>query len=71
MKTFHIEAKDFKTCWLALCHSERIFKEAILQKDFLNDSSENEFLGYLADIKEAKDKIEELFKVENSAPEVH
>ena len=71
MKTFRIESKDFKTCWLALSHSERIFKEAILRKDYPNDSSENEFLGYLADIQETKGKIEELFKVENPIPEVH
>ena len=71
MKTFRIESKDFKTCWLALRHSERIFKEAILRKDYPNDSSENEFLGYLADIQEIKGKIEELFKVENPVPEVH
>ena len=71
MKTYRIESKDFKTCWKALCHSERIFKEAILRNDFPNDSNENEFLGYLADIQETKGKIEELFKVENPIPEVH
>jgi len=71
MKTYRIESKDFYTCWKALSHSERIFKEAILRKDFPNGSSEDEFLGYLADIKETKDKIEEMFKVENPVPEVH
>ena len=71
MKTYRIESKDFYTCWKALSHSERIFKEAILRNDFPNDSSENEFLGYLADIQETKGKIEELFKVENPVPEVH
>jgi len=71
MKTYRIESKDFYTCWKALSHSERIFKEAILRKDFPKDSSEGEFLGYLADIKETKDKIEEMFKVENPVPEVH
>jgi hypothetical protein len=71
MKTYRIESKDFKTCWKALSHSERIFKEAILRNDFPNDSNENEFLGYLADIQETKGKIEELFKVENPIPEVH
>ena len=34
MKTFRIESKDFLTCYKALRHSERIFKEAILRKDF-------------------------------------
>ena len=71
MKPYRIESQDFKTCWLALRHSEQIFKEAILRKDFPNDSSEGEFLGYLADIQETKGKIEELFKVENPIPEVH
>jgi len=71
MKTYRIESKDFSTCWKALSHSERIFKEAILRKDLPKDSSEGEFLGYLADIQETKDKIEEMFKVENPVPEVH
>lgn len=71
MKTYRIESKDFFICWKALSHSERIFKEAILRNDFPNDSSENEFLGYLAEIQETKGKIEELFKVENPVPEVH
>ena len=70
MKTYRIESKDFYTCWKALSHSERIFQDAILRKDFPKDSSENEFLGYLADIKETKDKIEEMFKVEPKE-EVH
>jgi len=71
MKTYRIESKDFKTCWLALRHCEIIFKDHILRKDFPNSYSEDEFLGYLADIKETKDKIEEMFKVENPVPEVH
>ena len=72
MKTFRIESKDFKTCWLALRHSERIFKDAILRQDFPNGSSEEEFLGYIADIQETKGKIEALFKANDSPePEVH
>jgi len=34
MKTYRIESKDFYTCWKALSHSERIFQDAILRKDF-------------------------------------
>jgi len=74
MKTFRIESKDFLTCYKALRHSERIFKEAILRKDFPMESSEGEFLGYLADIQETKEKIETIMRTEpgtESGTEVH
>jgi hypothetical protein len=66
-----IESKDFFTCWKALSHSERVFKEAILRKDFPEGATEEEFLGFLADIKEVKDKIESLFRAEEPVEEVH
>lgn len=71
MKTFRIENKDFITCWKALCHSERIFKDAILRKDFPKDASEDEFLGYLADIQETKEKIETIMKSNEPKAELH
>ena len=71
MKPMRIESKDFFTCWKALSHSERVFKEAILRKDFPEGASEEEFLGFLADIKEVKDKIESLFRAEEPVEEVH
>ena len=74
MKTFRIESKDFLTCYKALRHSERIFKEAILRKDFPMESSEDEFIGYLADIHEIKEKIEMIMRTEpgtESGTEVH
>jgi len=70
VKTFRIESKDFLTCYKALRHSERIFKDAILRKDFPMESSEDEFLGYLADIYETKEKIEMIMRTE-SGNEVH
>ena len=70
MKTFRIESKDFLTCYKALRHSERIFKDAILRKDFPKESSEDEFLGYLADIHETMEKIEMIMRTE-SGNEVH
>ena len=70
MKTFRIESKDFLTCYKALRHSERIFKDAILRKDFPKESNEDEFLGYLADIHETKEKIEMIMRTE-SGNEVH
>jgi len=70
MKTFRIESKDFLTCYKALRHSERIFKDAILRKDFPMESSEDEFIGYLADIHETKEKIEMIMRTE-SGNEVH
>jgi hypothetical protein len=70
MKTFRIESKDFLTCYKALRHSERIFKDAILRKDFPMESSEDEFIGYLADIHETKEKIEMIMRTE-SGTEVH
>ena len=74
MKTFRIESKDFLTCYKALRHSERIFKDAILRKDFPMESSEDEFIGYLADIHETKEKIEMIMRTEpgtESGTEVH
>jgi len=74
MKTFRIESKDFLTCYKALRHSERIFKEAILRKNFPMESSEDEFIGYLADIHETKEKIEMIMRTEpgtESGTEVH
>ena len=71
MKPMKIESKDFFTCWKALSHSERVFKEAILRKDFPEGATEEEFLGFLADIKEVKDKIESLFRAEEPVEEVH
>ena len=72
MKPMRIESKDFFTCWKALSHSERVFKEAIIRKDFPNGSSEEEFLGFLADIAEVKDKIETLFRADaDRKEEVH
>jgi len=70
MKTFRIESKDFLTCYKALRHSERIFKDAILRKDFPMESSEDEFLDYLADIHETKEKIEMIMRTEPGT-EVH
>jgi hypothetical protein len=70
VKTFRIESKDFLTCYKALRHSERIFNDAILRKDFPMESSEDEFLGYLADIYETKEKIEMIMRTE-SGNEVH
>ena len=74
MKTFRIESKDFLTCYKALLHSERIFKDAILRKDFPMESSEDEFIGYLSDIHETKEKIEMIMRTEpgtESGTEVH
>jgi hypothetical protein len=70
VKTFRIESKDFVTCWKALSHSERIFKDAIIRKDFPKESNEDEFLGYLADIQETKEKIEMIMRTDPGT-EVH
>ncbi len=70
MKTFRLEGKDFFNCWKALSHSERVFKEAILNKEFHNGSSEDEMLGWLAEIQATKEKIEHIFSKENQV-EVH
>jgi hypothetical protein len=70
VKTYRLEGKDFFNCWKALMHSEHIFKDAIDRKDFPNGSSEEEFLGYLADIKETREKIEGIFRAEPKV-EVH
>lgn len=70
MKTFRVESKDLYTCWKALRHSERIFKDAILRQDFPNGSNKNEFEGYLADIQETKEKIEHILNLKTHV-EVH
>ena len=70
MKTLRLEGKDFFNCWKALSHSERVFKEAILNKEFPNGSSEDEMLGWLAEIQATKEKIEHIFSKENQV-EVH
>lgn len=71
MNPVRIDAKHFFTCWKALCHSERVFKEAILRGDFPNGASEDEFLAYLADIKESKDIIESMFGGKEPVEEIH
>jgi hypothetical protein len=61
-KVFRIEAKDFLTCLKSLKHSERIFSDAIERSDFPMGANEDEFRGYLNEIRETREKIETILE---------